>query len=201
MLRYIVLSLFTSLLTTFLLYAPHLLHEPLEKGLNINELSNLPKLKVGDIILRQGIGYDSIIISEFSGSIYTHIGIIVSTNPIMILHASTNDDKKRLNQVIVSTLESFLSHAKHIAIKRFYLTDMQREQISLDSYKWIGKPFVLDLDSNALYCSLLVLYVLSPYIKFSLPYTTLDIGLFKGNYLFPKAFYDDKHSYLIYKYK
>lgn len=196
--RYLFLFIVASTLATIFL---NLLYNPLDTGLSINELSNLPKLKIGDIIFRQGIGYDSAVISEISDSIYTHIGMVVCTNPIMILHASTNDDGERLNQVILATLESFLLHSKNIAIKRYYLTDAQREQIARDAHKWIGKPFVLGIDSNALYCSTLILYMLSPYIKFSLPYTTLDMVIFKGDYLFPKAFYDDNNSYVIYQYR
>ena len=66
-------------------------------------LHSLPTLEVGDIIFREGIGVESIIIQKLSKHNYTHIGLVISTKPIIILHATPDDNPKKPNQVILSS--------------------------------------------------------------------------------------------------
>lgn len=87
-------------------------------GLKIQDLKDFPKLQIADLIFRQGIGADSLIIQQLSQSPFYHIGIIVKTSPIMILHASADYEDKDLNKVEIISLEDFLKLSKNIAIKK-----------------------------------------------------------------------------------
>ena len=169
--------------------------------LSHKDLHSLPPLEIGDIILREGIGIESIVIQKLSHHRYTHIGLVVSNKPIMILHATPDDNPFKPNQVILSSFDEFLFHARDIAIKRFPLNPATQEQIILHSSLWLGKPFVLNTDANALYCTTLLKEILSPFIPLDVAYEYIDFPAFKGAYLFPKAFFEDTHSTLIYESK
>ncbi|WP_276890726.1 YiiX/YebB-like N1pC/P60 family cysteine hydrolase [Helicobacter japonicus] len=164
-------------------------------------LHSLPTLEVGDIIFREGIGIESIVIQKLSKHNYTHIGLVISTKPIIILHATPDDNPKKPNQVILSSFDEFLSRAQHIAVKRFSFSPTTRKQIASQSILWLGKPFVLHTDPNALYCTTLLERILSPFVTLNLVYDTIDVPAFRGAYLFPKAFFEDTHSTLIYESK
>lgn len=159
-------------------------------------LNTLPPLKIGDIIFRE-----SMVIQKLSKHNYTHIGLVISAKPIIILHATPDDNPKKPNQVILSSFDEFLSHAQQIAIKRFSFSPTTREQIASQSILWLGKPFVLHTDPNALYCTTLLERILSPFVTLNLVYDTIDVPAFRGAYLFPKAFFEDTHSTLIYESK
>lgn len=162
-------------------------------------LNTLPPLEIGDIILREGRGIESAVIQRLSNHPYTHIGLIVSTQPIIILHATPDDNPTKPNQVILSSLDEFLSHAKQIAIKRFDFSAKTREKIALEAPLWLGEPFVLSGDTSSLYCTTLLESILSPHIALNLPYEYIDFSAFKGTYLFPKAFFEAPQSTLIYQ--
>ncbi len=94
-------------------------------------LNTLPPLEIGDIIFREGRGIESVVIQALSNHHYTHIGLIVSTHPIIILHTTPDDNPTKTNQVILSSLDEFLFHAKQIAIKRFDFSTQTREKMPL----------------------------------------------------------------------
>lgn len=57
-----------------------------------SSLLNLPELEVGDWVVRMGTVNDSWWISYLSNSEYSHIGMIVATEPkILVIHAITDD--------------------------------------------------------------------------------------------------------------
>lgn len=61
--------------------------------LSLEKLPDLPKLQVGDVILRCGVGADSLMIASVSQSLYSHSGIVFATEPeVLIVHATTADD-------------------------------------------------------------------------------------------------------------
>ena len=91
-------------------------HFDKKQGLKMSDLKGLPKLKVLDIVLRAGIDLDSLLIQKLSNSPYSHIGVVISTKPLQILHASSTDTQ---NKVAVSEFDYFLANAKGIAIKRY----------------------------------------------------------------------------------
>ncbi len=162
-------------------------------------LGNIPKLEVGDVVFRKGTGMESFVIEKLSNHRYTHIGLVISTQPIIILHASADDNPKKPNRVILSSFDEFLSHAQSIAIKRYPLSEKMRETILLEAPLWLDREFILSTDSNALYCTTLLESILSPHITLNAQYEEIDFPAFQGKYLFPKAFYEDLESTLVYE--
>lgn len=162
-------------------------------------LKDMPPLKVGDIILRQGVGADSKLIQHISSSRFSHIGIIVSINPTTILHATTNDNPSKLNQVLLSDINSFVSLSYAIAIKRFDLSQEQADLIVKYLLSQVGREFVLDTTQDKLYCTTIIESAIAQHIKLDLPYTYIDIPLLRGYYLMPQSFYTNTQSKLIYQ--
>lgn len=173
------------------------------KGLKIENLGDIPALEIGDIIFRYGIGVDSELIAKASGGNLTHVGIIVSLNPTQILHASTEDNPKLKNQVILSSLEEFLSHATNIAIKRYKLSPNDKSYITKTYSRYVGRAFVIeDKDSiDKLYCTTLIEELLNPLVNLHASYSTLDIAVVRLKILYPITLFNDDRSTLIYQYK
>ena len=171
-------------------------HFDKKQGLKMSDLKGLPELKVLDIVLRAGIDLDSLLIQKLSNSPYSHIGVVISTKPLQILHASSSDTQ---NKVAVSDFSYFLANAKGIAVKRYEnLGDKERVISSLKSQ--IGKEFRLFNDSEKLYCTTLIESAFNQAFTLNLPYEKLNLSLLSGEYLFPKAFYEDNKSVLIYEF-
>lgn len=62
--------------------------------LTLAKLPNLPLLQVGDVVLRRGVGADSLVISTVSQSRFSHCGIVVAIEPVVLVtHATTADDQ------------------------------------------------------------------------------------------------------------
>ena len=169
---------------------------PKEQGLKIGDLKGLPKLEVLDLVLRAGVDLDSLLIQRLSNSPYSHIGIIIATQPLQVLHASSTDTQ---NKVAVSKFEYFLAHSKAIAIKR-YANLQNKERIVSYLKAQVGKEFKLISGDDALYCTTLIEDALKQALHLNLNYDKLEMSLFSGKYLFPKAFYDDNQSVLIYEF-
>ena len=78
-------------------------------------LSALPPLAVGDWVFRAGRSAESQLIQTLSHSEFSHIGMVVSLQPEpLIVHATTNDDPQRGNQVLSSTLSEFKIGRAHV---------------------------------------------------------------------------------------
>lgn len=179
-----------------------------DKSIEFLILPNNIQLEKGDWIFRSGVGADSKIIQYLSQSQFSHIGIIVETTPdILIVHATTDDDAKHPNQVLLTKLDNFIvpSRAKNFAIARpVFLTTQQRIQTSLYAYQQIGKPFILDDKTEPhFYCTTLILNSVHSQINdFNPKWQFIDIAIFQGYYLFPEAFtqeniqwiYDSSHQ-------
>lgn len=154
-------------------------------------LENLPKLEVGDLVFRKGDVLDSIIISQKSNFKYSHIAIIIQTNPILILHASTNDFKDKKDQVVISTFDEFLSHALDFGIARInFLDTSEKKKLVKSLYKRAGSKFVLKAKGEEnLYCTTILEQEISKFTNFNPNYTYVNTPFFQGEYLFPKAFW------------
>lgn len=168
--------------------------------LHIQQLRNLPKLETLDIILRTGIDYDSRIIQQISKSRFSHIGMIIQTNPISIIHASSSDTQ---NKVAISSFDYFLQHSKGIAIKRYVLNQHQKEKIQAFLKKQIGKDFSFH-PQNPLYCTTLIQNAFDEGFNqenyLNLKKQKIDLPIFGGDFLMPEAFYQDSKSQLIFEY-
>ena len=66
-----------------------------------------------------------------------------------------------------------------------------QEKILLEAPLWLDREFILSTDFNALYCTTLLEFLLSPHITLNAQYEEIDFPAFQGKYLFPKAFYED----------
>lgn len=169
-------------------------------ALTTDEIKLVPKLETGDVILRRGPNADSYFICTVSGSLYSHAGmVVVKEGEVLIIHATTDDDSAHPNQVILSTLDEFLSQALTAAVRRYPLTSAQQDEIGNFLFSMIGESFTLNGNKDDLYCTTLISRALSPYVDMSiLPYDRLDLPIAGGWYLFPQRLMEDPRSALIY---
>ena len=163
-----------------------------------------PKVHIGDWVVRAGTGHESQLIQQLSGNPYSHIGVISQIQPeIRVIHATTTDDHKRLNQVISSSLAEFTQSkwATTWAVYRHTgLSNTQIQQQIHDLNKMLGQPFVLESRENhPRYCTTIVYDSLPVSIQQQVPWQTVSLSVIKGDLLFPKAFIELKGSQLIYQ--
>lgn len=174
-----------------------------KEKLSLNTIKPLPELEVGDVILRMGVGVDSVVIAKLSNSKFSHVGIISQVHPeIMVTHATTADDAgSAFDGVIKIKLANFVSQSERLAIVRYeQLPKASQEQIQTYLSSQEGKPFILSTDSNALYCSNLVLAALQDHVKLKIEPQQVQLALFQGPYIMPQSFLDDPNASLIYYY-
>ncbi len=158
--------------------------------------------KVGDLIFRRGNGADSLLIALVSDFKYSHVGVVVSVSPVLIIHATTDDDVARPNQVIVSKLEEFLRLGSKFGVGRVGLTEAQRGEFARNLRLRLGEKFLLKervATKTNLYCTTLVEQELGKFVDFRPAYTRLDTPLFKGEFLLPKAIFYDKNVEILYE--
>ncbi|OBV28685.1 hypothetical protein BKN38_09235 [Helicobacter sp. CLO-3] len=144
----------------------------------------------GDIIFRQGLNTESVIIAYLSDSLFSHIGMVISTNPFLIIHATTDDDPRFPNQVIISPLQEFLAQGKVFALSRQRLAKSVREAIAADSRAYLHRAFVLDTSESRLYCTSFLESIIVKRTPISLPYARVSMPVVAGEYLFPQAFFE-----------
>lgn len=86
---------------------------------------------------------DSWWISYLSNSEYSHIGMIVATEPkVLVIHATTDDGEIGSDQVIVNELDRFLSPAlakKGAIIRPIFLDSKKKKEIVSAIWKQRGK--------------------------------------------------------------
>jgi hypothetical protein len=172
-----------------------------------NQTIELPySIKVGDWVFRKGIQTDSFIVNQLGGGDFSHIGMIISIQPeIKIIHATTSDDNNRLNQVIVSTLNEFITPelAEKYAIARpNFLSDVQRSQIVNDLLIKQGEAFILaPREQPHLYCTTLLFdSIIKFQPDFNVEWKYTHFPTLSGFYLFPQAFANYPNITWIYKY-
>ena len=159
----------------------------------------LSQIQVGDFIFRKGLDGDSEFIAYLSHSDFSHIGMIVSINPIQIIHATTNDNSKHKNQVIISPLSEFLHHSQYIAVKRLNLSKEKILKIKNEALKYLGRNFVLSADEKRLYCTTFLEKAIQTQMDFEVKYTYVNVPFLKGDYLFPQAFWQNEEMIEIVK--
>ena len=155
-----------------------------------------PPLAVGDWVFRSGTSRESHLIQTLSNSEFSHIGMVVSLHPEpLIVHASTDDDPQRSNQVLSSTLSEFIDpqRARSFAIARpKFVRAEEHQQAALWLSKQLRKPFVLAERSHPhLYCTTLLTDALQHTKNpFQPAWQQINAPMFSGEYLFPQAFAD-----------
>ncbi len=161
---------------------------------SVFSVSALPPLAVGDWIFRSGTSTESQLIQTLSDSEFSHIGMVVSLQPEpLIVHATTNDDPQRTNQVLSSPLAEFIDPklARHFAIARpSFLTAQENQQAAQQLLQQLGQPFVLaERSSEHLYCTTLLADALQHSASsFQPQWQQINAPLLSGEYLFPSAF-------------
>lgn len=108
------------------------------EGLKIEDLQALPELEILDLVFRLGVDLDSALIAQISQSPYSHVGVIISVQPLLVLHASSTDTQ---NKVAVSEFADFLAHSKRLGIKRYKIADKAAVVANLRAQ--VGKDFTL----------------------------------------------------------
>lgn len=154
----------------------------------------LPSVAVGDWVFRAGTSSESQLIQTLSHSEFSHIGMVVSLQPEpLIVHATTDDDPERNNQVLTSTLRNFTNPqlARSFAIARpVFISAEAKQQAARWLLKQLKQPFVLADRSNAhLYCTTLLADALHhTKTSFQPAWQQINAPMFSGEYLFPQAF-------------
>lgn len=173
-----------------------------DSGIEFLKLPNHIQLQQGDWVFRSGVGVDSRFIQHLSQSEFSHIGIVVAIEPnILIAHATTDDDPKQPNQVLITQLDDFIapSRAKNFAVARpAFLNNQQRIQTALYASQQVGKPFILDDKAEPhFYCTTLILNAIhSQTNDFNPKWQYLDMAVFQGYYLFPQALTQEKIQWI-----
>lgn len=151
-------------------------------------------LAIGDIVLRAGSNMDSLAIQKLGKVHYSHIGIITQTEPeIIVINSTTDDDPNHLNQVIATPFDIFTSAQfarSFLIIRPNFLTLDEKLKLAQNIHAQLGAPYLLkSREEENLYCTTLIeqpLLQLRPNIE--LEWNTIDLGPFKGSYLFPDTF-------------
>lgn len=156
-------------------------------------------LEVGDLVFRQGIGSESKVIQILSSHPYSHIAMVTQTKPVMLIHATTNDNEKQPNQVILSSLDDFVKHGKKFAVKRFHFSKENKIKIVEFALQDLKKGFTLSPDKDAIYCTTLLENAINKIENLKLDRIYVSFPFFQGHYLFPKAFYEDNKSVVVYE--
>lgn len=154
------------------------------------------KIKIGDLVLREGTSCQSQIISQLSDSKFTHIGIITSVEDgILITHASNDEETNQA--VSETTLDEFISLDLAHSVMIIRLKNLPaniREKIALNAKQKIGQKFYLVSDSminrdKRLYCTTLIYDAVKQEIpEFSLNWKTINMPAINGAFLMPAAF-------------
>ena len=167
------------------------------------------KVKLGDLVLREGTATDSNVIMMLSASDYSHIGIITAVLPeIIVTHATTDDDPEHPDQVIKTPLYEFWNSKNAAAGMLLRLNFINEDNVKtvIDSVNSkLGQSFILTYKGNRqerpMYCSILIYSALKEVNQeFSLKWQFVDIPLVRGDYLFPQAFIESKDSKVIYSF-
>ncbi|MDO4769034.1 MAG: YiiX/YebB-like N1pC/P60 family cysteine hydrolase [Brachymonas sp.] len=165
-----------------------------QKKLRALLLQHPHKVQVGDWVFRSGVSADSRLIKSVSHSRFSHIGMVVQTQPqIWIAHATTDDDPARPNQVLITQLAEFaaVERADAVAIARpRFLNAEQRTATARHVAARQGQAFVLSArEKSPFYCTTLLLDAVQQQMpSFQPQWHYLDVPVFRGHYLFPQAF-------------
>lgn len=154
------------------------------------------QLEIGDIVLRTGTTVDSLVIQKLANVQYSHIGVITQISPeVIVVHATTDDDPNKPNQVLATKFDTFVSpkFAKNFLIIRpNFLSTIEKNIFATEIANKTGHAYILkNQQEENLYCTTLLeqpLLKLRPTIQ--LKWHAINLGPFQGDYLFPDTFMD-----------
>lgn len=163
------------------------------------------KIKIGDLVLREGTSVQSQIISQLSDSKFTHIGIITSVEDVILVTHASNDEETN-EAVSETTLDEFISFDLAYSVRIIRLKNIPvnvREKIALNAKQKIGQKFYLVSDSMSnsdkrMYCTTLIYDAIRQELpEFTLKWKTINMPAINGAFLMPSAFLETDNE-LIY---
>ena len=203
---YLFCFLFLFFITGFILI--FCLSTPEKIRPRILDKSVTDRILVGDLVLREGNSSQSQVISLFSGSPYSHIGIITSVGDVISVTHASNDEETN-EAVCETTLNEFLSKNLALRARIIRLNNLPvdvREKIASNAKQKIGMKFHLVSDNmqgseKRLYCTTLIYDAIRQEIpEFSLMWTSINMPPFKGAFLMPASFLETDHE-IIYSFE
>lgn len=163
-------------------------------GVALGDFAPCGILRMGDLIFRRGFGTESRLIIEAQGpdrAPFSHVGMVVSEHPVMIVHATTSDDPAHPNSVISSTLPEFLSMGDRAGVARPAWSEDLKAAAAGRARAMTGEAFrLVPDDPDALYCTTLIEKSLEPDLKLHLPRDLVKVPVIGGAYLFPAALWE-----------
>lgn len=164
------------------------------RGVTLDDFAPCGILRTGDLIFRRGFGTESRLIIEAQGpdrAPFSHVGMVVSEDPVMIVHATTSDDPAHPNSVISSTLPQFLSMGDRAGVARPVWSEDLKRTAAGRARAMTGEAFrLVPDDPDALYCTTLIEKSLEPDLKLDLPRDVVKVPVIGGSYLFPAALWE-----------
>lgn len=152
-----------------------------------------PHVETGDWIFRRGTSTDSQLIQHLGKGRFSHIGIVSAVDPeIRIIHAMTDDSGKTGEVREISFTEFITQEAPEQAmiLRPVFLSATEKRRVVELVRRQLGKPFVLSArDDSPLYCTTLLYDAIAEVNPgFAPEWKQIDLPVFRGQYLFPKAF-------------
>lgn len=150
-------------------------------------------IKVGDMVLRKGLSWESRLIRRIDNTDYSHIAYVSQIHPeVWVVHAATDDNPAKPNQVIKERLTSFLDNrkAQGFAVYRpDFISFSDRELIASELEHSVGKPFVLaSREQPHRYCSTLIYYAVNKrYSAYQPAWKNISYRQYRGVFLMPSA--------------
>lgn len=163
-------------------------------GVTLDDFAPCGSLRTGDLVFRRGFGTESRLIIEAQGPDrvpFSHVGMVVSEHPVMIVHATTSDDPAHPNSVISSSLPEFLSMGDMAGVARPAWSDALKAAAAGRARGMTGEAFrLVPDDPDALYCTTLIEKSFEPDLKLDLPRDVVKVPVVGGSYLFPAALWE-----------
>lgn len=196
---------FVGLFTVLLMGGYWLFRQP--EPTTTQDISHLPKLAVGDWVLRMGTVADSRLIRHLSDKgQYSHIGMIVQTQPsIQIIHADTGENNGTSDEVQKVDLSDFISPKMaqyYLIIRPNFINQHQKKMIADALSAQQGKAFLLNPRHKPhRYCTSILQQAINQQTSFHPSWQHINTPVFSGEYLFPDAFLDYENTTIIYQSK
>lgn len=163
-------------------------------GVTLDDFAPCGSLRTGDLVFRRGFGTESRLIIEAQGpnrAPFSHVSMVVSEHPVMIVHATTSDDPAHPNSVISSSLPEFLSMGDMAGVARPAWSDALKAAAAGRARGMTGVAFrLVPDDPDALYCTTLIEKSFEPDLKLDLPRDVVKVPVVGGSYLFPAALWE-----------
>ena len=163
-------------------------------GVTPDDFAPCGSLRTDDLVFRRGFGIESRLIIEAQGPDrvpFSHVGMVVSEDPVIIVHATTSDDPAHPNSVISSTLPEFLSMGDRAGVARPAWSEALKRAAAGRARGMTGEAFrLVPDDPDALCCTTLIEKVLEPDLKLDLPRDVVKVPVVGGSYLFPAALWE-----------